>query len=249
MDPWSEHPALWPDVPSRLIAAVADALSPLVAPKYYVGLEQRTNTLTSPEELAFIGVPDLSVSTHHPAPGPGGLARDEVGGQVLEVEIPSVEEIRETYLEIRSVKTRKLITLLEMMSPANKLMARGRRKYERKRARVLDSLTNLVEIDLLRAGKPMNWVGGGRHSDYRILISREPRRPRAQLFAFNLPDPIPLIHLPLLPGDPEPPLELGMVLHALYDRARFDLLIDYSEPPTPPLREDLAAWARPILPS
>ena len=38
MDPYLEHPALWPDVHNRLIAAISDALTPLLAPRYYIGL-------------------------------------------------------------------------------------------------------------------------------------------------------------------------------------------------------------------
>src|SRR5215468_6146658 len=41
MDPYLEHPSLWPDVHNRLITAVADDLSERVAPRYYVGLERR----------------------------------------------------------------------------------------------------------------------------------------------------------------------------------------------------------------
>ena len=41
MDPYLEHPALWPDVHNRFIAAIADAAVPLVAPRYYVALERR----------------------------------------------------------------------------------------------------------------------------------------------------------------------------------------------------------------
>jgi hypothetical protein len=37
MDPYLEHPSLWPDVHNRLIAAIADDLSEHVAPRYYVG--------------------------------------------------------------------------------------------------------------------------------------------------------------------------------------------------------------------
>ena len=59
MDPWLEHPALWPDVHNRLIAAISDALTPLVAPRYYVALERRTYLLT-PDDLVFVGRPDVS---------------------------------------------------------------------------------------------------------------------------------------------------------------------------------------------
>ena len=33
MDPWVEHPVLWPDVHNRLIAALADVIAPMIAPR------------------------------------------------------------------------------------------------------------------------------------------------------------------------------------------------------------------------
>lgn len=84
-------------------------------------------------------------------------------------------------------------------------------------------------------------------SDYRILVSRGVSRPRAKLYAFGMRQPIPAIPIPLAAKDPEPSLDLNAVLHALDERARFDLRLDYSRPPEPPLREEDAAWAREIL--
>src|SRR5271165_3942085 len=54
MDPWLEHPAIWPDVHNRLIAAIADELTPRVAPRYYLGLEQRIYELQLGELVADV---------------------------------------------------------------------------------------------------------------------------------------------------------------------------------------------------
>jgi len=53
----------------------------------------------------------------------------------------------------------ELVTLMEVLSPANKLYGPGRNAYLRKREDVLGSRTSLIEIDLLRAGEPMPLVG------------------------------------------------------------------------------------------
>jgi hypothetical protein len=84
-------------------------------------------------------------------------------------------------------------------------------------------------------------------SDYRILISPAPTRPRAMAYTLSVRDPLPTIPIPLRPGDPEPTLPLNQLLHDLYDRARYDLAIDYSQPPVPPLHDDDMAWARQLL--
>lgn len=86
-------------------------------------------------------------------------------------------------------------------------------------------------------------VGPPVESDYRILVSRGWSRPRAVLYTFNLRDAIPSFPLPLQPGEEEPALDLGPILHALYERAHFDLRLGYNQPPVPTLRSEDAGWA------
>jgi hypothetical protein len=53
MDPYLEHPHLWADVHDSLIAAIRDELVPLVAPKYYVGLQRHTYLLLASGERTY----------------------------------------------------------------------------------------------------------------------------------------------------------------------------------------------------
>jgi hypothetical protein len=245
MDLYLEHPSLWPDVHNRLITAMADDVSERVAPRYYAGLERRTYLLKA-DGLVLVGRPALAVAAAAEVPvlTPQPAATSVT---VLEVEVPMPDEVSENFLEIHEVKTGKLITVLELLSPVNKLHKQGREAYEWKRGDVFRSWTNLVEIDLLRAGDPMPVVGAQVQSDYRILVSRGTQRPRAALIAFTLRQPIPAFRLPLLPGDDEPEVALNRILHALYRRARFDLRLDYTQPPIPPLAEADAAWAQELI--
>jgi hypothetical protein len=159
-------------------------------------------------------------------------------------EVPMGEDMEEVFLEVREATTGKAVTVLELLSPVNKLVSRGREAYEEKRAQALRTRTSLVEVDLLRAGQPMPVVGSSIPSDYRILVSRGATRPRAQLYAWTVRETIPAFPLPLLPEDAEPMVELGTVLHALYDRAGYDLRLDYARAPVPPLGAEDAAWAQ-----
>ena len=45
----------------------------------------------------------------------------------------------------------------------------------------------------------------------------------------------------------EPELDLNGVLHALIERARYDLVIDYGQPPDPPLGQRIKSWAAAIV--
>ncbi len=238
MDPFLEEPVLWPDVHNRLIAGIGDRLGPVLRPRYVVRLEERTY-LSEPDGLIFVGRPDLTIHTdRQTVDNAGGLVRESSeASNVLTVEVPMPDRVRETYLEIRAVHSGEVVTVLEIPSPANKLGVEGRRLYESKRLAVLATRTNLVEIDLIRAGEPMTVFGADRAAHYRILISRGDRRPLAEFRLFSVRDPIPSFQLPLRPGDDEPSVDIGDILGSLYDRAAYDLTIDYNREPVPSFGE------------
>src|SRR5215468_4367351 len=243
MDPYLERRDHWHAVHTRLLVAMADALGPQVWPHYRVDIELRTYiALLTSQSLA--GIPDVLVMSSPREVGYPIAPAISSAPQVVEVPMP--EEIHERYLVVREVTTQDVVTVLAILSLANKLTHEGREAYEAKRTIVLGSKTNLVEIDLLRAGSPLPPFQAGQ-SDYRILISPALSRPRAMAYTLSVRDPLPTIPIPLRPGDPEPTLPLNQLLHDLYDRARYDLAIDYSQPPIPPLPDDDAAWARPLL--
>jgi hypothetical protein len=55
------------------------------------------------------------------------------------------------------------------------------------------------------------------YSGYRIVVSRAPQRPHAQVFLFGVRDPIPDVPVPLHANEPEPSLPLNQIMHELYD--------------------------------
>jgi hypothetical protein len=246
MDPYLERPSLWPNVHSSLIIALRDDLAPRLRPRYYVAVEERTVQLGA-EDLLFAARPDVAVVQTVDVPSTAHAATVESGDEVVTVVVPLPEEIRETFLEIRDVAADQVVSVIELLSPVNKAGDEGRRQYEQKRLALLGSRTHLVEIDLLRAGTPMPVAGFTATSPYRILISRAAQRPRAHLLPASLRRPLPRFALPLQPGDDEPLVELTRLLHALYDRAGYDLRINYAAEPEPPLAPDDAAWADVLL--
>lgn len=246
MDPYLEHRGLWPDVHNRLITTLADALTPLVAPNYYIGVESRAYIMKT-EGGYLLGGPDVSVISPTNLPSSQGrtIPSDDVA--VLDVEVLVDEEVSHYYLEVRSTHTDELVTAIELLSPVNKVDSNGRLEYEQKRRQVMASLTNYIEIDLLRVGEPLP-TSSPVISDYRILVRRGwLRYNKAQLYAFNLPTPIPPFPLPLMPDEEEPLVPLNDIVHDLYTRARFDLRIDYNKLPTPPLSETNISWIKQLL--
>lgn len=245
MDPYLEQRALWPNVHNSLIAALRDELAPLLRPRYFVAIEERTY-IDSSAGLTFASRPDVAVlQVKEAAVRYQGVSWDRQPG-VAVVELPIPDTVHEVYLEIREQDDR-VVTVVEVLSPANKMPGEGRDLYERKRMRILSSLTNLVEIDLLRIGQPMAVRGNGHPAPYRILVSRATSRPWGQLYYFGVRNPIPEFALPLQPGDAEPVVALNRLLHALYDRAGYDLRIDYRQEPEPPLEYADALWSDALL--
>jgi len=245
MNPYLERASLWPDVHLELMRNIRLVLTGAVAPRYYVAVEERTY-IVALDPQSYVGRPDVAV-IGPPAPVLAGMALAPANGSVVSVVVPVSDEVRERYLEIRQQGTDRVITVIEVLSPANKAKGEGRRVYEEKRRTVLDSATHLVEIDLLRAGEPMAAYPQSE-SDYRILVSRSWERPRSFLYPFNLPDPIPTIPVPLQKGEDEPRLSLGDLLPRIYDDVRYDLRIDYSVPPPPPnLAEEQSTWLDALL--
>ena len=181
MDPYLEHPGLWPDVHHGLIEALRDTLASVLRPRYRVAIEQRVY-VTNMEGLFFLGRPDVSVL------GTKSSVRSAVGApatvaviEPVTVEVPLPDRLREGYLEVRDVATGEVVTVLEVLSPTNKSPGEGRRLYEEKRLQVLGTRTHLVEVDLLRGGEPMTMRGNAE----RRLANKDPSGGHRQLGRFH----------------------------------------------------------------
>jgi hypothetical protein len=248
MNPYLEHPSLWAGIRHRLITAIADDLAPKLRPQYIVAIGERAYEVSGDTAL-LVGVPDILVSD---SPSLGRTAKSDLGvaliDRPIEVFLPLPETITEAYLEIRAVATAEVVTIIEVLSPRNKHIGIGRLQYETKRFKILASATHLVEIDLLRQGNAMAMVGNFEPTHYRIVVSHSETRPKAQLYGFNLPDRIPIFSVPLRMGEPEPTLNLKLLLDEIYDLGSYDLRVDYSYPPIPALSEADMAWVNEQLP-
>ena len=246
MNPYLEHRDFWPEIHDRLIMDIADNLIAQLVPKYIVSFNKEVYLTTPGEELS-VGLPDVVVQRKSNTTSTSSNVAVAVATAPAKVTIPRPVEVTHNYLEIREAASKKVVTAIEILSPVNKRSGPGREKYDRKRQRIFGSLTHLVEIDLLRSGKPMSLVKGEVKSDYRILVSRSDTRPTADMYAFNLQNPIPLFPVPLQVGDTEPVVDLKNLLDLVYDRARYDVRVDYSAEPVPRLSDADAVWADGLL--
>ncbi len=291
MNPYLEHPDLWPSVHQKLMASLSDTLQKQLPANYQIRLRE-WHYQVSGEDSLVVGSPGLnwgqrrsdpvtSNDTRQPDSPMGSadaplnsadsansvssadLQSDPARGLLaslgsstvhefaaclrssrpISVLIPVPQKIYETYLEIVD-RAGTVVTWVDALSPKKTRPGRGRTLYERQREAIFGSDTHFVEIDLLRGWEPPSIYGPDEAGDYRILISRSEERPRAELYTWNVTEPIPQILLPLS-GQDDLPVCLKSVVDLACDRT--DLLVNYQKAPLPPLRHQENIWLEAFL--
>jgi hypothetical protein len=145
------------------------------------------------------------------------------------------------------VAQRRLVTLIEILSPVNK-RGEGARVYAERRTELMHTRTHLLEIDLLRQGERIELLGELPPASYYVYLSRVQRRPFTQVWPIALREPLPTVPVPLLPPDPDVPMDLQAAVRACFDLVGYERLLDYSGSlPAPELDEGDVAWVSEVL--
>jgi Protein of unknown function (DUF4058) len=256
MDPFLEHPAIFPGLHDRLIAYLSESLQARLPESYYAEIGQRLWVETSDRSIG----PDIVVLEREGRgrdkddAGPIALAT-HVRSQPIVVTVPQ-DEFREPYVEIYARGEReRVVTTIEVLSLANKTPgARGRELYLRKQEEILASQIHLVEIDLLRAGQHTTAVPLRRaraktgHFDYHVCIHRFDNLEDYLVYPVRLSDRLPEIAVPLLPGDADVAVDLQAVFDRCYDAGPYRRRIRYGKiEPVPPLDPECHPWATRLL--
>jgi hypothetical protein len=253
MDPYLER--YWGDVHHSLIQYTRDALQPGLPGDLRARVEERVFLETEPTLIRLI-VPDVHlaevVQGQRTALAETRVA--EAGG--VSVAEPLVFEVRteavtEGYLEIRERDGGKVITVVEFLSPANKLGGVGQQKYLEKQEEVLRSDASLVEIDLLRVGRRVlalaqDDIPPAERGHYLACVSPGWHRSRRELFPMPLRVRLPVLPIPLRQNERPVTLDLQALLEQTYSFGRYDD-IDYRAELDPPLPAEDATWAAQLL--
>lgn len=242
MDPYLEDPALWPDFHHEFITQMRAELNRILRPRYFVRVE--TRVYMPDEDDLKVAIPDVRVSewqSHRRPDDAGGVA---VIDEPLVVPSFMETEVKEAYLEIIAADLKRVVTVIEVTSPSNKVPnSAGWESFQRKRREVLQSQINWVEIDLLRAGgRSGGWRSLPPH-DYLVHAATRVERRRDALWPFRVRDRFPCVGIPLLPEDKDCALQLGKVFAQSYENAAYGATIDCRKEPPVPLNADDAVWA------
>jgi hypothetical protein len=155
-------------------------------------------------------------------------------------------------VEIRETNTHRLVTSIELLSPVNKRKP-GLTKFLEKRARLQEAGVHLVDIDLIRRGKrpvtPPSFTEMHplAKAHYSVMLTRA-KANQIELWPIRVQEQLPTIAIPLRPTDQDIPLDLQAVFTAIYDKAGYDLSLDYSQPPPLPAFDDVTQnWVSELL--
>jgi hypothetical protein len=245
MDPYLEAPSIWPDVHTSLMSIFREQLTPLLAPKYLAELETQV-VIDRVDDDPQVVLPDVSV-TKPDVSGGAPSAMAVAAPAPVEARVPMDIPTRLVSVYIRLRETARLVAVIELLSPVNKRRGKGREEYLEKRRTFLTSPVHLIEIDLLRSYPRMPFDDPLPAAHYLVMVCKAGERPRSSVWPIIVRQPLPTIPIPLLLPDPPVPLDLGQALRTAYERARYDLRVDYHKPPIPPLSPVDAAWAAPLL--
>ena len=249
MNPFMEQ--TWPDVHLALIGFIREALGSELPDELLAKAEVQVDVMTRPDGKGRTTRPDLTIveTTESWQRGLPPVWKPESDGGVVAVAEPEllvVEEPPHRWVEVHS-DAGELVTVIEVLSPANK--GTHREAYRLKRREYVGAGVNFVEIDLLRGGGQIvdvneetyrqRYAPLGEH--YAVCASRRIMPGRREMYPCPLRQRLPAIRIPLRATDPDVPLDLQAMVDRCYTSGRYWKL-DYTRPLTPPLGAEDAAW-------
>lgn len=251
MDPYLEQHS--GDIHSRVVMYASDSLRSLLPAELYARVEERVY-IESPWHGWATSVPDVRV-VEHPTrirETPPTQSSDLIVAEPIVVHLPE-EEMHETYVEIRDSKNdHRVVTVIEVLSPANKRNGEGRDTYLEKQRALRSAGVSLLEIDLLRGGVPPLPIAQEilpltHRSGYRICAHPAWDRQNVRIYAAGLEKELPNVNVPLRGPDETVVLNLQDVIEQAYENGDYAMTIDYTADPVPPLDSGDAKWADELL--
>jgi hypothetical protein len=248
MDPYLERH--WRDVHGRLIVHASAMLNRQLGEGLRARIDERL-VIEHPWGEARSIYPDVFMIERglgsRPVAVPAGMAVAEP----MVIAMPD-EFARERFIEIIDPAGRgKVVTVIEFVSPTNKLAGDGREKYRTKQQEVLSADINLVEVDLTRSGRrelafPEAELPASAVAAYLACVYRGFNTRHFEIYSLPLREKLPAIRIPLRPSDPDAALDLQALVDTAYTEGRHDD-IDYTRPIVPPLTGEDADWADRLL--
>ena len=241
MDPYLEDPAYWSDFHRRFITYCSNAVLDGLPDGYDARIDEKIRVVI-PEETGTRYYPDVAV-TGGPAMGTTSAATEGATAVAAEsIQMTEIEEERDVWIEVLRRPGRELVTVIEVLSPSNKV-GDGLRDYTARRDEFLHQRVHFVEINLLVGGRRPPIASPWPPGEYYTLIARGDQHPKAGVIRWTIHDPLPEIPIPLVAPDPDVKIDLQHVFSRAYDEGRYRRVVNYSALPVAPLSAADKEWA------
>jgi hypothetical protein len=251
MDPYLEQ--FWGDVHHTMINRARAAIQKELPSDLIARVEERILVEPSEGPLRTI-VPDVRVVERGRREEPALRATNGVAvAEPLVVQIVQDEPVRQGFIEIIDIRSgRRVVTVIEVLGPSNKLAGPGRDLYVKKQQELWAAKVSLVELDLLRSGSrvlsaPFELIPEGHRTTYAICVHRGWKPFEVEYYRLPLQERLPAIAIPLRQSDRDVPLDLQSIFTECCEEGRYVDDIDYRKDPDPPLTPDDAQWADALL--
>ena len=154
------------------------------------------------------------------------------------------DEHHEEFIEVRQRTDGRLVTLLDVVSPANKTLAVARQAYLDKRHDAKSAGASMVEIDLVLQGQPtLDYSRDGLPDwDYAVTVTRCTQPDRFEIYTATLQKKLPRFRLPLATDDRDAVLDLQTTFTRSYDQGGFCARIEYGHDPVTTLSDEDRKW-------
>src|SRR4051812_22580915 len=180
MNPYLEQADIWHDFHETFLVTLRTELTQHLGDRYiarvedHILIQAEENGKPTPSGIADLAVKESTGTTLLEGNGVAIAAP-------MQVQLVLGEAEREIHLEVLDRKSRRVITVVELLSPSNKYAGRDRDVYLARRESLFHSPAHFVELDLLRGGPRMP-NPAIPECDYCIMLSRAETRPTAELW-------------------------------------------------------------------
>ncbi len=246
MDPFLE--AHWGDVHTSLAASIRSSLRGQLPAGLVARIEERVVL-----EIAFEDADEVKRERIRPDVGaydsPGAAAGVRPSDAALATATPLLmrsKYVRRTQrsVNIHEIKGMRIVTAIELISPANKIGIKNRAAYAARQENLLDAGVSLVEIDLLRRGKHVLYCPPiGERGHYAIDVIRGWKPDQIEVYPARFDVPLPTIKVPLRKRDADAILALQPLLNGAYEDGAYEGT-DYTQPLEPPFTAAENRWLK-----
>jgi hypothetical protein len=245
MDPYLENPAHWRGFHQLFISEMWRSLNQSLPAGFVARPEQRIYILEPDKSL----IPDVVVTRKTTLQPIARAASTATIDPPVVYSLPP-EEVTESFIEIVAVGIeQRVVTVIELLSPANKSRGRGREEYMNKRTDLLHSDVHLMEIDLLRGGEQTVLIPQIQQPGTEFLVSlhRGNGTWNCEPWSFGIRDRMPCVGVPLTEGFPDIPMDLQAIHDEIHDLGRYSEILNYISDPEPPLTPTDSEWVDTLL--